>query len=80
MHGGHVLLVHRACHFLAVAGDEGDGGAFVEEANDIGHMVRGQVEFLRDLRGEVYGVRHIFRFRSAKIRFSLRKFTNFAAK
>ena len=58
LHGGHILFVHRACHFFAVAGDEGDGGAFVEEVNDIGHMVRGQVEFLRDLRGEVYGVGH----------------------
>ena len=61
LHSGHVLFVHRARPFLAVAGDEGDGGAFVEKAYDVGHMVRGQVEFLRDLRGEI-GVLHRCQF------------------
>ena len=59
LNSGHILFIHCARHFLAVAGNEGDGGAFVEEANDIGHMVRGEVEFLRNLRCEVYGVGHI---------------------
>ena len=31
LHGGHVFFVHRAGHLLAVAGDERDGGAFVQE-------------------------------------------------
>ena len=69
LHGGHVLLVHRAGHLLTVACDEGDGGAFVQEAYDVGHMMRGLVEFLRDLRGEV-GVLHDVCFYGAKIAFS----------
>jgi len=61
LHSGHILFVHSACHFLAVAGDEGDGGAFVEKANDISHMMCSQIEFLRDLRGKI-GVLHKTRY------------------
>ena len=54
LHGGHILLVHRARHLFTVARDEGNGRAFVQKAYDIAHMMRGQIEFLRDLRGEIY--------------------------
>ena len=58
LHSGYVLFVHRAGHFLAVARDEGDGGAFVQKPYDVAHMMRGQVKFLRDLWGEIVIVFH----------------------
>ena len=41
-------VVHGAVHFLAVAGDEGDGVAFVDEGNDVLNIF----QLLIQLRGE----------------------------
>ena len=60
--GADLDLVQVAGHLLAVAGDEGDGGAFVEQRDGGDQALEGNGDLLRDVqqhgRGKGFGLIH----------------------
>ena len=47
-------IVHGAVKLLAVAGDEGDGVALVQQAHHVFHVLRGLVQLLRQRLNDVH--------------------------
>jgi len=49
LQGAEGGVVHGAVELFAVAGDEGDGIALVQQLNHVGHVLGGFVQFLGEL-------------------------------
>ena len=50
------LVVHRAVHLLAVAGDKGDGAAVVDQLDDVFNVVFTLVEFMCQSFDDIHAV------------------------